>query len=47
MNYKTFSLKDHEYYNYDFKNIDVDIIQKYDKGAEHFLISQGLSLIHI
>lgn len=41
MNYKTFSLKDHEYYNYDFKNIDVDVIQKYDKGAEHFLISQG------
>ncbi|KAL6927174.1 Mannan polymerase I complex van1 subunit [Hanseniaspora valbyensis] len=32
-------LKDIEYYNYDFRNLDVDTIHKFDKGIKHYLIT--------
>lgn len=32
-------LTDVEYYNYDFRNLDVDTIHKFDKGIKHYLIT--------
>ncbi|SCU99872.1 LAMI_0G01398g1_1 [Lachancea mirantina] len=37
----TISLQDREYYDNDFKEIDIDVVRKFDTGAEHYLISQG------
>ncbi|XBW38038.1 hypothetical protein QEN19_003623 [Hanseniaspora menglaensis] len=32
-------LTDLEYYNHDFRNLDVDTIHKFDKGVKHYLIT--------
>ncbi|CCF55719.1 hypothetical protein KAFR_0A02830 [Kazachstania africana CBS 2517] len=37
---KTINLSDQEYYNFDFEDIDPTVIQKFDQGAQHYLISQ-------
>ena len=34
------SLNDREYYDYDFEDIEPEIIEKFDNGAEHYLISE-------
>ncbi|EJS42484.1 van1p [Saccharomyces arboricola H-6] len=39
-NYKTIDLEDEEYYNYDFEDIDPEVISKFDDGVQHYLISQ-------
>lgn len=39
--YKSFTLEDKEYYDYEFKDVDVEAIRKYDSGAEHYLITKG------
>ncbi|GMM58540.1 Van1 protein [Maudiozyma humilis] len=38
--YTTQELHDTEYYNYDFEDIDPKVVQKFDQGVEHYLISQ-------
>lgn len=32
-------LNDNEYYNHDFRNLDIDSVKKFDKGAQQFLIT--------
>mgnify|MGYP002477104728 FL=1 len=32
-------LDDKEYYDHDFRNLDIDSVNKFDKGARHFLIT--------
>ncbi|CAI4674602.1 CDA_G0039330.mRNA.1.CDS.1 [Saccharomyces cerevisiae] len=39
-NYKTIDLEDEEYYDYDFEDIDPEVISKFDDGVQHYLISQ-------
>lgn len=39
------SLDDPEYYNFDFRNLDVDTVSKFDKGAKHFLITHEAQII--
>lgn len=39
-NYKTIDLEDEEYYNYDFEDIDPEVVSKFDDGVQHYLITQ-------
>ncbi|CCD24845.1 Van1p NDAI_0E00290 [Naumovozyma dairenensis CBS 421] len=38
--YKTTELSDKEYYNYDFENIEADVLGKFENGVQHYLISE-------
>ncbi|CAH00233.1 Van1p [Kluyveromyces lactis] len=41
MQYIPTSLDEQEYYDYDFKGLDIDTIKKYDEGVSHYIISKG------
>ncbi|CDO93460.1 unnamed protein product [Kluyveromyces dobzhanskii CBS 2104] len=41
MQYIPTFLEEQEYYDHDFKGLDLDTLKKYDEGASHYLISKG------